>query len=208
MQNYLLASVFIAVLSLTGCSSAPDRHERSPERAAPPLPAMTGEETFAGGQLLVEASVSRGYRGFGRRGDGSGGGGKGRRHGGGGQWGGGGGGGYQRPEGGDDEGPREPVQPRLHESTMPPIVIQLRATNKGTEPLEVTWVECNSALGNFAVLPEKMTLPAGESAETERMTSLLGPSGDEIPVTVTLRAHGKAEKKTLVLRPAPAEPKS
>ena len=211
MQKFLLFSAMTGVLYFTGCSSTPDRHERH-EQTAPPLPAMGGEETFADGKLLVEASLSQGTGPFGRRGEGGGAGGGGRRGGRRHSGGEGGGGGYgERPErsgGGEGEERSEEVQPRLHESTMPPVVLQLRATNKGGEPLDITWIECNSALGNFGVLPEKMSLPAGETARTDRMTSLLGISGDEVPVTVTLRVLGKQEKKTFVLHPIPTEVKS
>lgn len=211
MQKFLLVPAVLVTCFFVGCSGTPNRPERGSEPRAALLPAMTGEDTFADGKLLVEASLSQGSRPFGGRGPG-GGRREGRRHGGGdygGGFSGGGGGNRERSGGGEDDDRREETQqPRLHESTMPPVVLQLRATNKGTEPIDITWVECNSALGNFGVLPEKMSLPAGETADTEHMTSLLGISGDEVPVTVTLRVHGKQEKKTFVLHPTAPEAKS
>ena len=215
MQKLLLVPAMIAACYFAACSSAPDRRNRSSEPMAALLPAMTGEDSFADGKLLVEASLSQGSRPFGRRGQGREGGEGGgrrerRRHGEeyGGGFSGGGGANRERFGGDEDDERRGEMQPRLHESTMPPIVLQLRATNKGTEPLDITWVECNSPLGNFGVLPAKMALPAGETADTEHMTSLLGISGDEVPVTVTLRVHGKQEKKTFVLHPAGPDAKS
>ena len=97
------------------------------------------------------------------------------------------------------------MRTRVQESRMPPVVVQLHATNKGTEPIEITWIECNSALGNFGVLPEKMTVAPGETGETEHMRSLLGASGEDIPVTVTLKVHGKTEKKTITVRAVPEQ---
>lgn len=185
---------------------------------APPLPAMSGSELFANDRLLVEATIGRGFRPDGRGGPGGGGGGHGPRGGGAGGFRGAGGprgargaggeqGWRQRQDsnfsGGEGEMDRDEMRPRMQESRMPAVVIQLHATNRGTEPIDVSWVECNSAFGNFGVLPEKMTIAPGATAKTEHMRSLLGASGEDIPVTVTLRVAGKTEKKTITVRASP-----
>ncbi len=204
MQKLFLFTLIGALLSLSGCSDAPSRRDRRGEAMGPPLPAMSGSESFADGQLLVSVDLSRGViprpadeeSGDGPRG---------------------GGGEFRRRRHGDaagmeGEGPipgrgvgrnegESPLRGRMSGSHMPRIVLQLHAKNNGAEPIEITWIECNSALGNFGVLPQKMTAAPGETVAPERMTSLLGASGEDMPVTVTLRVHGKLEKKTLTVRP-------
>lgn len=204
MKTYLLVLWLGFAALFASCNDVPHSRDRRSETAPPPLPAMSGEEAFADGQLEVEATLSRGFRPRGGRHRGNDGEGEAERS----SW-------RHRYDGSEEEAETErnraaEARFRMHDSPMPPIVLQLHATNKGTEPLEVTWIECNSILGNFGILPEKMMLAAGQSADTERMTSLLGITGEDVPVTVTLRAHGKLEKKTLIVRatPPPAKPET
>lgn len=197
MSKCFLFGIAATALLLAACSDAPSPRERRAEAMAiPPLPAMSGSETFAEGQLLVEARISRGDRPFagkpgGAGGDRARGGGEGRR-----AW-------RHREDGeggfggADSDGE---ARPRIQASHMPTVVIKLQVTNRGTAPIDIVWVECNSALGNFGVFPEKMTVAPSESAETEPMRSQLGASGEDMPVSVTLRVHGKQEKKTFIVR--------
>jgi hypothetical protein len=91
--------------------------------------------------------------------------------------------------------------PRMRNSTLPPVALRIRVNNLTAAPVEVTFDECKSYLGNFAVRPEKIVVAAGDSAEPDPMVSLLGVTGEEIPVTVTLRVDGKSETHTVVLIP-------
>src|SRR5690606_3194276 len=105
---------------------------------------------------------------------------------------------YQAP----DENPQPVVYgPRQAESPLPPVMLRLRLENTTSEPLEVEFLEVNSALGNFAVYPAKLTIPPGEAAEPTPMTSRLGITATEIPLTVALRLGGKSDKHVLTLAP-------
>ena len=68
-------------------------------------------------------------------------------------------------------------------------------------------VDFNSALGDFAVQPEKITVQPGASVEADPMVSRLGIPAEEIPLTVKLKAGSRTEQQVLTLRPekAPAE---
>jgi hypothetical protein len=91
---------------------------------------------------------------------------------------------------------------------MPPVVLNLHLTNKSDAPIDVTFDGCDSSLGNFVVTPEKSRIEAGQSVDTDPMRSLLGETGDEIPLNLTIRVAGKTEKKVLTLHldptPTPA----
>lgn len=96
--------------------------------------------------------------------------------------------------------------PRMRNSTLPPVALRLRVHNLTTAPVEIEFIECKSYLGNFAVRPEKITIAPGESGQPDPMVSLLGVSGEEIPVTVTLRLGDKRETHTLLLVPVKRSP--
>jgi hypothetical protein len=87
----------------------------------------------------------------------------------------------------------------------PTLSIHLRFTNMGTERVELVVEDFASPLGNFAVQPEKLEIEAGQSVETEPMSSLLAADSlTETEVTLALRLSGNAEKKVLALRAVPA----
>lgn len=86
---------------------------------------------------------------------------------------------------------------------MPPIVLQIHVTNKTEAPIDVSVTQCDSDLGNFVVMPEKMTVQPHGTVDTERMTSRLGYMGGALPVTVSLKANGKREKQVITLTPIP-----
>lgn len=88
----------------------------------------------------------------------------------------------------------------MSESNLPPVSLRLHVTNTSDAPIDVTFNSCDSALGNFVVMPEKLTIAPGQSAEPDPMRSLLGVPGDEIPVELSLSVGGKTEKKNLTLR--------
>lgn len=198
-----LASVLLAsVLLLTACTSQRVADETSIAEAKKVMvPTMGAETAFFDGALLVEANLGRGFRprmvkpGY-------------------------------RPRSNEnafaqviyaDESAREIAEeeeegmfiPRMRNSTLPPVALRLRVHNLTTAPAEIEFIECNSYLGNFAVRPEKITIPTGESGQPDPMVSHLGVSSDEIPVTVTLRLGDKRETRTIVLvslKPAAANP--
>jgi hypothetical protein len=88
------------------------------------------------------------------------------------------------------------------------VQLRLRLTNHSDADVEAEVLDFNSDLGNFAVQPEKITLPSRESIEADPMTSRLGvPAVEEILLTVRLRLGGKngqTETQILKLRPRPA----
>jgi hypothetical protein len=88
-------------------------------------------------------------------------------------------------------------------SMEPPVMIHLQFTNHGTEQVELGIVDFVSALGNFAVQPEKLTLAPGQSIETEPMSSQLAGSLTEIPTTLVLRLGNQSDKKVFVLHAVP-----
>jgi hypothetical protein len=217
-----------ALLLLAACANdhAPrGGHDASaPPPAAAPMPEMAAHAVFFSGQIETEVLLGRG--GFAPREVGRmAGGGEGERgrggfsggFGGGGRRGGGGGG----PRGGGGEpggdlprsragGDGEPA-PKIHASNAPPVKFQLRLTNHGSEPIEVEVTDFNSTLGNFVVQPRRISIPAGGSAEADPMISRLGGGGEEVPLTVALRANGKTEKQVLILRrksPPPPAPEA
>ena len=188
------ATLFSAAFLLTGCSSrrGNDAFDTSlPDPKQAPRPAMVAEDTFFDGKLLVEATIGRGFRPRLKK--------------------------YMRSGSGGEHATRmdpmgsvlrdeelvnedEYFIPRMRNSTLPPVALRLRLTNQDAQPLEIQFVECRSYLGNFAVRPEKVTLAPGDAGQPDPMTSLLGVTGDEIPLTIGLRLGGKLETKVLTLR--------
>ena len=163
----------------------------------------------AGRGVAPGSGVDHGRGGFSGGMGGGGLGGGGRRGGSGGARGGGDGGG---PMARDRESRADEPAPNIRPVNAPPVRFRLRLTNHGSEPLDVEVIDFNSALGNFVVLPRKLTLPPGQSVEADPMTSRLGFRADEFPLTLTIRASGKSEKQVLTLRPkasaapAPTDP--
>jgi len=130
---------------------------------------------------------------------------------------GGGGGGSRGASSGNNS--RSPAQvpqardgetaPRIVTSKQPPVRLQLRLTNHGSESAEVEVLEFNSPLGNFVVLPKKITIAPGAATTAEPMTSRLGLGGTSIPLTIRLRHQGKTEQQEMILEksaPAPIAP--
>ena len=93
----------------------------------------------------------------------------------------------------------------LRPTNAPPVQFRLRLTNHGTEPVVVEVPDFNSAMGNFVVQPRSLTLEPGASVEADPMTSRLGVTAEELPVTVGLRTGGTTERREVKLRPKPSE---
>lgn len=89
---------------------------------------------------------------------------------------------------------------RAKGSPMPPVTLRLTLENRGAEAVEVDLLEVNSDLGNFAVRPTKLSLPAAQTGEADPMVSQLGVTSDEIPVKVTLRIAGKKETQIVTVK--------
>ncbi len=221
----------LSLFALAGCQSENSRTVRagsgtggapmtaSGELAiANPKP-MDAQTTFFNATLGVEAMLAKsdavwktanpadlggrsGGGGHGGFGGGLGGGGGGRRGGRG-----GGGGGDAPAATASDILPRTPT---IRTSNAPPIQLRLRLTNHGEQPVDIEVLDFNSELGNFAVQPEKITVPSHESLEADPMISRLGvPAVEEIPITVRIRIGGKTgrtESQILKLRPRDEPP--
>lgn len=164
---------------------------------------MAGQATFFNGQLLAEINV--GGSPFGKaQGESADqnsapkqeGGPRGRR--------GGGMGGGERPERSNDD-QAQPARTRL--TPMGPLVmIHLRFTNHSAAPLEVHIREFNSPLGNFAVQPEKLVIAAGQSLETDSMSSPTDGSLVGITAQLTLQVDKQVESQAIQLRQVTAKP--
>jgi len=203
MQPRIWLAGFLLGIALTVAGCGGDDHPRHHDHEAmgtppAPHPVMHGTQSYFNGKIVVEATLGEGqHAGAGDKnapesdGENGGNGGRGHghhgHHGGGGEEGDAGGGGYLGGGG-------------MQESHLPPVTLRLHITNTGDIPIEVTFNGCDSALGNFVVMPEKLTIPAGQSAEPDPMRSLLGVPADEIPIELSLAAAGKSEKKTVTLR--------
>lgn len=203
LRSLSLALLGASALFMTACSSQRVADEASLAEAKKiQPPTMAAEQKFFDGTLLVEVNLGRGFRPRMVRPG----------------W-------KPRDENAfgttvyADQAAREIAEeeesemfiPRMRNSTLPPVALRLRVSNLGTAPAEIEFLECKSYLGNFAVRPEKITVAPGESGQPDPMVSLLGVSGEEIPVTVTLRVGDKRETQTLLLvaikrDPAPALP--
>jgi hypothetical protein len=93
------------------------------------------------------------------------------------------------------------IRSRRGESPIQPINLWFQLTSTGSDPLNVGIINFDSDLGNFAVQPEQIALPPGQSVEAEPMISRLGVTSLKIPVTVTLQLNGKTETHVLTLQP-------
>lgn len=211
-----LSSLGLLLVAVTGCSSdsGPGRPAGRSAHLKPVVP-LAGQDSFFAGKLLAQLTVGDGFgpagqpegnhESGGRRGGGG--------HGGGISFGGGaggmhGGGRRERdPESlaGENPGPDNP-RPMMG-SMAPPVMIHLRFTNQGPVRIELRIDDFSSPLGNFAVQPEKLTLDPGQSLETEPMSSRLGESLAETDATLALRLGDQVERKVIVLRAVPPEPK-
>lgn len=188
---------FSLLLLAPGCSSHRRDDLEFPDPKQVARPAMLGEDAFFENKVLVELSLGRGFRPRPRRNRDY------TRH----------GDGINQVYSIDDAGNRSDMEPtdeyfipRMNNSSLPPVALRMRVTNQGTEPIDVEFVECRSYLGNFAVRPEKATVAPGASGQPDPMTSLLGVTSDEIPVTIGLRIGGKLETKVVPLRTVKGAP--
>lgn len=106
--------------------------------------------------------------------------------------------GGERGEAAENEGSSGPP---IRAENERPLDLRLRLINHGSKSLKVEVLDFNSMLGDFAVQPDTIAVPAGGSAEAEPMVSRLGVSLPKIPLTVQLRVDGKTEQQVLMLRP-------
>lgn len=212
----LAPALIILLLLAAGCSSDPGPGRRggpAGARGKPPAP-MSGQDTFFDGSILAEIHV--GTDGMPEAPEGSGpSGGEGRRRRGGGSgrmsvaggtggFGGNVAGGVPFGEGGRparDFGGAPGPRPLMGGGR--PVMIHLRFTNHGTAAVVLQIADFLSPLGNFVVRPEKLTLEAGQSLETEPMTSQLAGAFTEVTATLVLRLDGRAEKKSFPVKAVP-----
>lgn len=181
--------------TLAGCGSPGRRHRPPPGDGPVGLPpvVMTADGTYFAGQLGAELTLARGR--LGGRGP------RPNRE-------------YApmlRPHAigetppGADLGPRRPGSALLDAPAGPALTLRLRLTNRGTVPLTVTILECSSALGDFAVRPERVDLAPGQAAEVDPMISQLGVVAARIDVLLRLQAGDRKESQTLTLQPLQPE---
>jgi hypothetical protein len=93
-------------------------------------------------------------------------------------------------------------------SPLPPVTLHLILTNPGAEAVTVRLDDFESELGNFAIDPDSLTIPPGQSAEPTSMVSELGVTSDEIPFKVRLSIGSAHETRTVVVRSTVSAPPS
>jgi hypothetical protein len=101
----------------------------------------------------------------------------------------------------DGEGGSAPMHRPL--GAPPRIELRGKFTNHTSAAIVIAVTDVTSALGNFAIRPEKLTLAAGESAEIDPLPALYPDPIDELTVDVRIRYAGKAESHSLRLKPTP-----
>ncbi len=85
-------------------------------------------------------------------------------------------------------------------SPIPPVTLHLILTNTGNETVTVEMIDFISDLGNFALDPDKLEIPAGGTVEPTSMVSQLGVTADVIPFKVTLRLGKAKESQTVQVK--------
>jgi hypothetical protein len=91
-------------------------------------------------------------------------------------------------------------------SQLPPVLLRIQLNNTGAEPAEIGIELFKSYLGDFAVRPEKVSVPAGARSGPEGMSSRLGVTSNEIPVQLTLNLNGRSETHTVLVKNVVIEP--
>lgn len=205
-RNAFIAGLFLALLS--GCSSTPGHkttvigHVEEHDESRPV--AMLGEEKFFDGRINAMITVSQGLDGLARSG------------------------GWRTLGRTRAETPdlQEVFSKELYDqekndlgitldkmvalqvtgSPLPPVLLRIQLNNTGTDPIEVGVDQFKSYLGDFAVRPTKVTVPAGGRAGPEGMSSRLGVTSNEIPVQLTLTLNGKNETHTVMVKNVVVEP--
>ena len=116
--------------------------------------------------------------------------------------------GYGGSRGLDNDGESGSAPVRHPLGAPPRIELRGQFTNNTSGPIEIAVTDVVSALGNFAIRPEKMTIAAGQSAEIDPLPAVYPDPIDELTVDVRIRYAGKSENHSLRLRPAPTPPEN
>lgn len=210
--GWLTAAAVAATLLVAGCGSGPKPRGRE---AQVPKQALEGGADFFAATVVArvriepivgpgqgrgdgESRSGRGSRGGGRSGPPMGGGGMGGGPGGG--MGGGGGPGGGPPPEMESGGEAQAAPQRL--AGGPAVMIYLSVENKTDRELVLSAREFSSVFGNFAVQPEKLTVPAGAKVAFEAMSSATAVYAD-VPAKLTLVGAGQRETQTVALKIVP-----
>lgn len=113
-----------------------------------------------------------------------------------GEFGGGFGGGF----GDDEEGARPAMRPGGR-ALMPRMVLRVTVTNRSEQPMDIAVTDVVSALGNFAVRPERLSLAPGEEATLDPFLSPFPDNFAELVVELRLRRGTERETQTVRLGP-------
>lgn len=191
------ALLLLGVVFIAGCAS--DRAEHGHGRSMVRQATLKDTATFFDGAITAEISlqpiVFHSPEGEGEHGAGPGGH-RGRRSG----IRGGGGEREYASRGFENEDSDSPAPVRRPIGSPPRIELRGKFTNTTNAPIQIAVPDVLSALGNFAIRPEILTLPAGGSAEIDPLPSAYSESIDELSVDVRIRYAGKSETHSLRLR--------
>jgi hypothetical protein len=200
----LLATV--AGASLAGCAGDVNRKKELIRNTPPPQPVLTDTAAFGGGILAVQCWLGptvRLKKNPGKPADEEA---RGQ-------------GGLRQPEAGSDSA-GDPFKHGAsafsleemnvmygrenYEYVLPPrLALTLRITNAGTKPVSLTFVDVNSALGDFEPRPDTLTVAPGQQGSVDPMLSNLEVNFDELAVTVTIKIGGQKETRILKLHRTP-----
>lgn len=208
--GWLTAAAVAATLLVAGCGSGPKPRGRE---AQVPKQALEGSADFFAATVVARVRIdpigglgpargdgeNRSGRGGGRSGPPMGGGGGMGGGPGGGMGGGGGPGGGPPPER-ESGGEAQAAPQRL--AGGPAVMIYLSVENKTDRELVVSAREFSSVFGNFAVQPEKLTVPAGAKVAFEAMSSATAVYAD-VSAKLTLVGAGQRETQTVALKIVP-----
>lgn len=111
-----------------------------------------------------------------------------------------GGGGAYSPPSPESDGDDSPAPVRRPIGPPPRIELRGKFTNTTNAPIQIAVRDVVSALGNFAIRPEVLSIPAGATAEIDPLPSAYSETIDELSVDVRVRYNGKSESHTLRLR--------
>lgn len=181
-----LIMALVTPLALLGCSAPPSRPHSMTQ------PRLEAQTTFVAGALQVRVTLEPFSLAAPARGDESA---DGR---------GGGGGGRPPPPGagGPAEMDESGATARFSAGAIPRIQLRVAVTNTSRETLGFAITDVVSALGNFAVRPERLSLAPGQSAQIDPFCSAFPEALTALTVEVRLRHAGQTETHTLQLAPA------
>jgi hypothetical protein len=173
--------ILFGVLALVGCYSTPVDEFATAISAGERPVAMEGSGSFFEGSILAKVTISRGV------GKGNGKDVQKAQH-------------MRSTSDLDDDQRKAYYRSRAAiGSPLAPLTIHVYITNTGSAQASVDIVDFISDLGNFALQPEILEIPAGQTLQPETVVSQLGITSDSMPFKITLKVGGKKQTQTVIV---------